>query len=329
VSAADLDAICDRWDLPRPRSFAVTEAGYQNITRFLSCASGEYVLRVYTNVADAAHQRFEHELLRRLAGAGLSFEVPRPLPSDDGDTLRTVDGRLVALYPRIVGDPLPENGGGYQTRAAAALAELDHAMGELDQFDHRPPAFGGDPARMHPLVTDLDEAARDGDLRLDHADALGEALAFATDLAAPAYRSLPQQVTYGDFAFGNTLVRDGRITGLLDFEHSGIDVRAMDLAVALYRFPAYADALGEIDRFGRAYSAVLRLDPSELAALPALLRLRAAISFAHWVGRYRAGLAEADDVRPRAARALFTNEWVDANGEALVRSALSWVGERV
>lgn len=329
MSAPDLDAICDRWALPRPRTFAPTQAGYQNITRFVSCESGEYVLRVYTNVANAAHQRFEHELLGRLGAAGLSFEVPQPLPSDDGDTLQNVDGRLAALFARIDGEPLPKDGGGYQAQAAAALAELDRAMGVLDHFDHRPPTFGGDPARMHPLVTDLDEAARDGALRLDRADALGEALAFATDLAAPAYKSLPQQVTYGDFGFGNTLARDGRVTGLVDFEHSGVDVRAMDLAVALYRFPAYADALGECGRFGRAYSAVLPLDPSELAALPALLRLRAAVSFAHWVGRYRAGLASADDVRPRAARALFTTEWVEANGEALVRNALSWIGERV
>src|SRR5207245_2093727 len=74
-----LDAILDLWRLPRPRAYSPTAGGYQNVTRFVSCAAGEYVLRVYTNVADAAHQRFEHELLRRLASAGLSFEVPRPL----------------------------------------------------------------------------------------------------------------------------------------------------------------------------------------------------------------------------------------------------------
>jgi Ser/Thr protein kinase RdoA (MazF antagonist) len=329
VIAVDLDAVCDAWALPRPRTFAPTEAGYQNLTRFVSCAAGEFVLRVYRNVAAPSHQRFEHELLARLATADLSFAVPRPLPSRDGDTLPIVNGRLAALFPRIAGAPLPKDGGAYVTAAAAALAELDLAMGALDRFAHRPPVFGGDPARMHPLVTDLDDAAHDQRLALEHADELTEALAMATDLAAPIYASLPQQVTYGDFAFGNTLARDGRITGLLDFEHSGIDVRAMDLGVALYRFPAYPNALAECERFGRAYSRVLPLDATELAALPALLRVRAAVSFAHWIGRYRAGLATVDDVRPRAGRALFTAEWVDANGELLVRNALSWTGERV
>jgi Ser/Thr protein kinase RdoA (MazF antagonist) len=328
VSAPDLDRVLDLWRLPRPRAYAPALGGYQNITRFVSCPAGEFVVRVYTNVADAAPQRFEHELLLRLAGAGLSFAVPRPLPSDDGNTLRTVDERLAAVFARIEGDPLPKDGGGHVAAAAAALAELDRAMEGIARFDHAPPVFGGDPARMHPLVTDLEAAAHDRALALERPAVLARALLRATELATSAYASLPRQVTYGDFGFGNTLARDGRVTGLLDFEHAGVDVRAMDLAVALYRFPAHADAFGECERFGRAYSRVLALDPSELASLPALLRLRAAVSFAHWVGRYRAGLATADDVRPRAGRALFTNEWVEANGEALVRSALGWIGER-
>src|SRR5439155_20018629 len=93
--------------------------------------------------------------------------------------------------------------------------------------------------------------------------------------------------------------------------------------------PPRGQGLGECVRFGRASSAVLRLGPRELAAVPALLRLRAAMSFAHWVGRFRAGLATPDDVRPRGGRALFTSAWVDANGETLVRNALGWIGERV
>jgi homoserine kinase type II len=325
----ELDVVCDAWQLPRPRTFVSPEGGYQNVTQFVSCAAGEFVLRLYTNVGDAASRRFEHELLQRLQAPALSFSVPRPVPSDDGDTLRLFEGRLAALFWRIPGVPLPKDGGSLFSQAAAALAELDRAMGQLDRFAHRPPLFGGDPARMHPLVTDLDDAVDDLAFSIARPEDLRRALWRAVELAAPVYSSLPHQVTHGDFAFGNTLERDGRITGMLDFEHSSIDVRAMDIAVALYRFPAYPDALAECERFGRAYCAVLPLDPAELTALPALLRLRAAVSFAHWVGRHRAGLATADDVRPRAGRALFTDEWVEANGEALVRSALGWIGERV
>jgi homoserine kinase type II len=330
--APDLDAILDVWALPRPRAFAPTEGGYQNLTRYVSCAAGEFVLRVHTNVTDPARQRFEHALLRRLADAELSFALPRPLPSDNGDTLRVVDGHVAALWARIPGAPLPKDGGAHVTKAAAALAELDLAMGQLERFDARPAIFDGDPRHVHPLVTDVESALADSGLTASQQRELGDAIARTMDLVGPLYASLPLQVTHGDFAFGNTLVADGRVIGLLDFEHAGVDVRAMDLAVALYRFPAHPGtlgAIGECERFGRAYCSLLPLDVTELAALPALLLVRGALGFTHWVGRYRSGVATLDDVRPRAERALFTSEWVDRHGEELVRNALDWIGERV
>ncbi|HKC91322.1 MAG TPA: phosphotransferase [Candidatus Limnocylindria bacterium] len=326
---ADVDAMLDVWRLPRPRITAKAEGGYQNATLFVSCADGEFVLRVYSNVVDPARQRFEHELLRRLASAELSFGVPRPLPSDDGDTLRVVEGRLVAVFARIPGETLAKDGGPYVGKAAAALAELDVALAAIQRFDHRPPTYDADLSRVHPLVDDLDEAVLESGLEPRRAALLRRGLERTAELAVPLYASLPQQITHGDFAFGNTLVRDGRVTGLIDFEVAGMDVRAMDLAVGLYRFPASDDALGQCDTFGRGYSSVLPLDPMEIAALPALLELRAGVSFMHWVGRMRAGLATIDDVRPRAGRALFTYEWARANGDELVRRAMGWIGELV
>ena len=327
--AIDVDAVLDAWALPRPRTIAKAEGGYQNTTLLVSCEGGEFVLRIYSNVADPGKQRFEHELLRKLGTAELSFAVPRPVPSDDGDTLRVIDGHLAVLFVRIPGETIPKDGAAYLGRAAAALAELDAALAGLHEFEHRPPAFDGDIRHVHPLVDDLEEAADASGLERDRRETLRRELDRTVEIAPLLYTSLPQQVTHGDFAFGNTLVRNGRVTGLLDFEHSGVDVRAMDLAVGLYRFPAYDDALGECDRFGRAYSAVLPLDPTEIVALPTLLELRAGLSLMHWVGRMRAGLATTEDVHPRAGRALFTYEWVRANGDELVRRASGWIGDRV
>lgn len=324
-----VDRILDAWRLPRPRVVLRAQGGYQNATLLVSCASGDFVLRVYTNVTDAAHQRFEHELLRKLAAAELPFAVPRPLPSDDGDTLRVVAGRLAALFARIPGDPLPKDGGPALREAAAAMARLDVALERLEGFETRPPAFDGDLRHVHPLVDDFEDAVSESGLDATRRVELRAVLESSAELAATLYASLPQQITYGDFAFGNTLVRDGAVTGLLDFEHSGVDVRAMDLAVGLYRFPAHEDALGQCELFGQAYSSVLALDPAEVLALPALLNLRAGVSFAHWIGRMRAGLATIDEVRPRAGRALFTAKWVAENGEELARRGLGWIGERV
>src|SRR5207244_10543317 len=69
----------------------------------------------------------------------------------------------------------------------------------------------------------------------DESRRLAIALHEVAELADPLYASLPQQVTHGDFGFGNLLLRDGTVIGYLDFEHSGWDVRAMDLAVEIGR----------------------------------------------------------------------------------------------
>ena len=325
----DVDAVLDAWRLARPRTVAKAEGGYQNTTLFVSSADGEFVLRVYSNVVDPARQRFEHELLRRLGAAELSFAVPRPVPSDNGDTLRVIDGRLAVLFARVPGETVAKDGGPYLDRAAAAIAELDVALGELHEFEHRPPVFDGDITRVHPLVDDLGGAVAESGVDPERAGTLMRDLERTAELAPLLYSSLPQQITHGDFAFGNTLVRHGRVSGILDFEHSGMDVRAMDLAVGLYRFPAHDDALGQADAFGRAYSSVLPLDPTEIVALPALLELRAGLSLMHWVGRARAGVATTLDVGTHAGRALFTYDWVRANGDELVRRAIGWIGERV
>jgi Ser/Thr protein kinase RdoA (MazF antagonist) len=77
------------------------------------------------------------------------------VPSDNGDTLRVIGGRLAALFARIPGEPIAPEGGSYVCRAAAALAELDLALASLHRFDQRPPTFDGDLTRVHPLADDL------------------------------------------------------------------------------------------------------------------------------------------------------------------------------
>lgn len=329
MSELDLGRILDAWGLPRPRAIGPASGGYQNRTSYVSCATGDFVLRVYTNVSDPSRQRFEHELLRRLGAAGLPFAIPHPVPSTSGDTLRVVDGRLAALFVRIAGEPASEDDPVARRRGAAALADVDAALGTFDHFEATVPSFTGALAAMHPLVDDLDAAVAECGLDADESRRLAIALHEVAELADPLYASLPQQVTHGDFGFGNLLLRDGTVIGYLDFEHSGWDVRAMDLAVGLYRWPQLGDvAMVRCDEFGRAYCARLALDIAEVAALPALMRLRAGVAFVHWTGRRRAGLATADDTRWRARRALLVNDWVERNGAALVARGLGWV-ERV
>jgi homoserine kinase type II len=133
----------------------------------------------------------------------------------------------------------------------------------------------------------------------------------------------PRQLIHGDFYPSNVLMVDGRVSGILDFEYSGPGVRAMDLAVGLGAFAPpewrFGDAMPHVERFVAGYRQWVLLTPDEIAALPALLRLREATSWLHWLGRHSQGLTSDEDIVERAERLVALDDNLTAHGEELVR----------
>ncbi|HUQ41188.1 MAG TPA: phosphotransferase [Candidatus Limnocylindrales bacterium] len=301
------------WSI-RPTAVRRTEHGLNNDSYFVDAAEGQFVARIYRNTADPARVRDEHDLLGRLAMQELPFQTPVPIKTDAGDTLavlETEDGpRLAALFTRIAGEP-----GTLDTPTARiagrALAQLDLALGKLD-LPVRPPATVRE---AHPLVPDplaaiddLGLGARTPALRtlIERVDSTHDALA----------GSLPRQIVHGDFAFINVLIEDGKVTGMLDFEFAGADMRASDLATAMYITTVRSEAAARwklLDALTAGYRRSLSLDPMEAAAIPELMRRRSAFGLIHWIGRYRQGLAPRDAPLERVARAFFLAGWLDEN----------------
>jgi homoserine kinase type II len=272
------------------------------------------VARVYRNTADPSRVRDEHDLLARLALQELPFQVPMPIKTEGGDTLavlETPEGpRLAAVFTRIPGEPAridPANA----RLAGRALAQLDLAFGRLDR-PVRSPATIRD---VHPLVPDPFAAIEElglGDrapgLRalLDHVDGTHDAIA----------GSLPRQIVHGDFAFINVLVEGGKVTGLLDFEFAGADLRAADLACAMYITTVRGGDERRwqlLEALAAGYRRALPLDPTEAAAIPDLMRRRSAFGLIHWIGRYFQGIAPKQEPLDRVDRAAMLTTWLDAN----------------
>jgi homoserine kinase type II len=144
----------------------------------------------------------------------------------------------------------------------------------------------------------------------------------AAERAGPMYASLPTQLIHGDFGFGNVLVHESRVRGLVDFEYCGRDVRAMELAGGL------ASAIARDTRESlwrpvlRGYLGTLPLDAAEIAALPALIVLHWAVIVAWWAGQSLDGHPFPDGLAVLVDRALAVERWVDAHGRELVAEAL-------
>ncbi|HEX5504822.1 MAG TPA: phosphotransferase [Thermomicrobiales bacterium] len=317
------------WPLPGPWRLRPTGGGTNNRSWFAESPAGADVLRVYENAVTPARVRREHAILRRLQGTGLSFAVPAPLPTRAGGTVarlpRAGGEALAALFPHLPGEH-PRPGDAAQARAAgAALGELDAALQHIALAPNE--AAGALPTygaldRIHPAVPDPARLPDELALGSDERDRLAAVFTFLAGAAPPLYAALPRQLIHSDFGRSNTLMAGGRVTGILDFEFASPDLRAMDCAVGLYQYAAAVWGTGAawavLDAFAAGYARRVRLADAELRALPTLIRLRLVVTLIHRAGRWRQGLASADDVRERAADALRGDAWLRAHGEELV-----------
>jgi homoserine kinase type II len=299
--------------------------GQNNDTYLVTAHDGEFVLRVYRNTAEVARVRDEHDLLGALALQDLPFAVPVPQRTTEGDTLavlESADGpRLATLFARIPGEPaklIPRDA----RLAGRALAQLDLALARLDR-PVRAPATIRD---VHPLVLDPIAALDELDLGERHAAAraiLERAEESHTALAA----SLPLQIIHGDFAYLNVLIHDGKMSGMLDFEFASADIRAADLATAMYVTTVRSSASERwplLEALAAGYRRSIPLDPAEAAAIPELMRRRSAFGIVHWIGRYRHGIAARQDPVDRIDRGAALATWLDENA---TRLALVAAGE--
>ncbi|MGH3148569.1 MAG: phosphotransferase, partial [Rubrobacter sp.] len=126
-----------------------------------------------------------------------------------------------------------------------------------------------------------------------------------------------------DLFRGNVLLLGDRVSGVLDFEFSSPDLRAMDFAVGLFAFGVSARNVEggwpPIEAFAAGYRRRVALSPEEIGALPMLLRLREAVTLVHWAGRLRQGLTTEGELARRSGDMLELDGWLSRYGEELVR----------
>lgn len=308
-------------------AFALSAAGINNRTLGIRSGEGDFVWKVYQTHTDPAAIRYEHRLLTWLAGRELSFAVPAPLPTTDGDTLVATPDGWGALFPRIPGAP-PDHGQIEEIRAVgAALGELHCALIEYP-LEPRPHVHGyGDLRHVHRAIPDP-FALTPADLGLPTAPDLVDLLArWQADLAEldeftrRVYVHLPHQMTHGDYVPANTLFHADRLTAVLDFDHTQPDARAIDIASGL----EFSLRIGERDdplAFGAAfwlgYTRWVQPSADEIAAIPTLICLRDAVSALWWLGR---GLVDGDVSRgiERIREGMSMKQWLRENEDEMIK----------
>lgn len=326
-----MDDLLSAWSIGGPWNIQAAIAGGNNLSYPFSTPDGRYVLRIYQNTADPDRVRYEHALLTRLQQAGLSFAVPAPLPTRSGSTLVPVlDGsgrQLAALFPLLPGRHPDGGDPGERRICGAALAELDQALSgiSIPALPGILPPFG-QLAHIHPAVPDPLEMLKRVPLEPPQRARLTRIVEDVAATVPALYRALPQQIIHRDFDASNVLMEGDHVTGVLDFEFAGPDLRALDLArsLSLFTISPWSSPRGWrwVAAFADGYRERVELRPDEVDELPDMIRLHRAMSLIHREGRRRQGLASDVDVAARATALLQGDKWLRERRQDLVKALL-------
>lgn len=304
--------------------------GTNNLMYRVETTTGAYALRIAGAQVSERRLRFEYDILSQLDAARLPFSLPLPLLTAQGDCFARIAFSeaevCVTLTPFIPGEHPRGDDLAQAVGAGEALGLLDAALATVipaepaDALDWR---STGDLAHCHPLVPEPRAAI--GEL-LFPAESLARLVEEYDALlvsSALLYASLPRQLSHEDVDTSNVLMVSEHVTGVLDFEFCALDLRPMDLVVALTWWPAGRFGSGDewpiIAALLRGYARQYTLAPAEVAAIPTLFHLRAYTSLIHRLGRYRQGLSPLEHVIARASAALERSDWLRANGERLTQ----------
>ncbi|WP_139489460.1 phosphotransferase enzyme family protein [Brevibacillus dissolubilis] len=303
-------------------------SGVNNMTRCLLIDGQLHIMRIYQNHQNPTIVAYEHNVLKQLAQMEMSFQTPKPIPTQTGQTYLTLpDGRIVALFTYIEGTRCRLDNPVQLHSIGAAMGELLTAMATIQAIPHPVYASYAHLYEVHPLVT------RDTLFQLPHQpewahleDALqtllDEVRAFETS-SSQIIQHLPCQLIHADFVETNLLVnhQQNQVSGILDFEFTAPDVRIMELACFLTTLLKEAGSpwQQQLSPFLQGYGSTARLTPAEITAIPLCMKNRRIVSFIHYLGRQLAGLDTQETTETQLTRFLRMNNWLQENKEQLLQ----------
>ena len=315
-----------------------TEGGVNNIVQYLTFPDGsQKLLRIYNNGEDTVQVKFEHTLLSVLHAKNypdeFDFSIPKymPSPKDSSSTFLKLSNGAEACIVDFIEGTLPK-ASCFETIGKAS-GELNTALGEITEDVRSSAECNCDPYAdmwgVHDALTKenfvetMKSSIFDGELR-KYADLMLQETISITDKCANEYKSLPEQLIHGDLHYDNVLVKDGKCTGLLDFEFALFDWRAMELATCLSKYAGEDGAIDMFDKFMQGYSKAGRLNALEAKAIPDLINLRVLSNVAYFVGRY---LGKQDTIEPLTKRIENYYErvqWIKDNEDDIVATMLKY-----
>jgi homoserine kinase type II len=293
----DLNAVLAHYDLGVLQGIEKDQRGTVNTSFFIDTVKDarrcRYFLRRYRPGIQRHELRFEHALINHLSARG-GCPVARVHMTRQGETVLEHNGAFYAVFDYLPGEDrytwVDPRCTSHELRAAGRLLAQFHS----DVAGFRAPGHREEPRILrlfNVMAREWERACRrpatDAYMRyvLKHADEVRRSVAATSDILRRSAGGLPKVIVHSDYHPGNLKFEGAEISGLVDFDWAKVDVRAFDVALAVWYFCASwegaADGrlrLGEVRTFLGGYQDRLRepaaispLSATELAALPDLI----------------------------------------------------------
>lgn len=226
VSHAELQVFLQRYPLGELLGFQGIGEGIENTNYFVDTTQGRWVLTLFERL-NYDDLPFFLGLMEHLAHRG--FASAMPVPTKDGQSLTTLNGKPAALVAHLTGQSVLFPTLNQCAAVGRALGDL-HVLGQ---------SYAGR------CQNDRGVAWRERTGRLLLAKTTPENRRLIEDeLAAQAtldLASLPQGVIHADLFKDNVLFVEERLSGVIDFYYACNDALLYDLAITLNDWCAEAD----------------------------------------------------------------------------------------
>lgn len=238
LSRKTLAGFAEEYSLGKLVKFSGVPVGSVNTHYLLETPKGKFFLKI-DEVKKLQDAQRELDLLLFLRAQ--RFACPQPLPDQKGAYLSEYEGKMVSVYPYLVGKSLSEK--------ALSLEQLEKIGQTLASLHTLGQTYGRNIEnrfrieRVSDLYHEVKAQLPSHFRHLTHV--LDDEL---THQAQYAEERLPKGIIHGDLFADNILFRRGKIVAVLDFEAAGYGKFIYDLSTAINAF-CFIDGEYVIERF--------------------------------------------------------------------------------